>query len=512
MSNQPIVWTIAGSDSGGGAGIQADLKTMNSLGVYGASVITAITAQNTLGVEHIEPVQLKAVKAQLDCLREDMPPQAVKLGMLYSAQCVEAVAAALDGLKTRIVCDPVLVATSGDDLYESTLLANMKERLLPLVDLLTPNLREAHLLLGRSMDRFRELPNQQDRDDCVEDLAGKLIGLGVKSVLIKGGDEGGEYSQDFWTNGREKAWLTSFRQVTRSTHGTGCTLASAASACIALGYSLLDALVIAKAYVNQGLRSAPGLGKGQGPLAHLAWPENQDDIPWLTKQADQGRNRHEFPDCGHEAIGFYPIVDSAERVEKLVRQGVRTIQLRLKNVSDRIVEQETIESIRVASEGNSRLFINDYWQLAIKHQAYGVHLGQQDLDSADLSAIAQAGLRLGVSTHNYAEVAVALSLRPSYMAVGPIFATSSKPVDTLPQGLLALRRWRRSLKYPLVAIGGINLQNAKEVLAAGADGIAVIKGIASQADSEASVNAWLKLFTHELADSKSISATARSRF
>jgi hydroxymethylpyrimidine kinase/phosphomethylpyrimidine kinase/thiamine-phosphate diphosphorylase len=509
MSNQPVVWTIAGSDSGGGAGIQADLKTMNGLGVYSASVITAVTAQNTLGVEHIEPVQLKAIKAQLDCLKSDMPPHAVKLGMLYSAQCVEAIAAVLDGLKSHVVCDPVLVATSGDELYEAALLAKMKDRLFPLVDLLTPNLSEAHLLLGRSIDRLRGLQNQEERDHCVQDLADKLLGLGPKSVLIKGGDEAGEYSQDFWTDGREKAWLTSFRQVTRNTHGTGCTLASAVAACLALGYSMLDSLAIAKAYVNQGLRLSPGVGKGQGPLAHLAWPENQDDMPWLTKEAAEGRNRLEFPDCDHEPIGFYPIVESAERVARLARQGVKTIQLRLKNVSERVFEQETITAIQAAKESNSRLFINDYWQLAIKHQAYGVHLGQEDLDCADPSAIAEAGLRLGVSTHNYAEVARALALRPSYIAIGPIFATNSKRVDALPHGLAALRRWRRTLKYPLVAIGGINLQNAEEVIAAGADGVAVIKGIAIHADGEASVNEWLKLFRHAAAHSKTLSPRVR---
>jgi hydroxymethylpyrimidine kinase/phosphomethylpyrimidine kinase/thiamine-phosphate diphosphorylase len=272
---------------------------------------------------------------------------------------------------------------------------------------------------------------------------------------------------------------------------------------------MLDALVIAKAYVNQGLRMAPGLGKGQGPLAHLSWPENQDDMPWLTKEAEQGRNRLEFPDCDHEPIGFYPIVESAERVGKLSRQGVKTIQLRLKNVSEAVAEQETIDAIQAAKESNTRLFINDFWQLAIKHQAYGVHLGQEDLDGADLSAIAQAGLRLGVSTHNYAEVARALALRPSYIAIGPIFATNSKKVDALPHGLIALRRWRRTLKYSLVAIGGINLQNAQEVLAAGADGIAVIKGIALHADSEASVNDWLKLFRQMTPPGKTVSARVR---
>ena len=502
--SKPVVWTIAGSDSGGGAGIQADLKTLNGLGVYGASVITAITAQNTLGVERIAPVHVEVIKAQLDSLKEDLPPQAVKLGMLYSSKCVEVVADALDGLRADIVCDPVMIATSGDELFESAFVETLKDRLLPLVDLLTPNLREAHLLLNQSPDRFLDMQEEGQRDDYVQNLAAKLLALGAKSVLIKRGDDLGEYSQDYWTDGKDRAWLTSLRQITRNTHGTGCTLASAIAACLSLGYSVLDALVIGKAYINQGLRLAPGIGKGQGPLAHLGWPENQGDLPFLTKSADHGRNRLIFPDCGLEPLGFYPIVESSGRVEKLVELGVNTIQLRIKNETESVVEKEIIESIRLANQHKCRLFINDYWQLALKHKAYGVHLGQEDLEEADLSSLSQAGLRLGVSTHGYAEVARALALNPSYIAIGPIHATSSKHVNVPPQGVSALKRWRRTLRYPLVAIGGITLQNAREVLEAGADSIAVMKDLASYSDSEAQVRAWLEIFQRNKASHSAV--------
>jgi hydroxymethylpyrimidine kinase/phosphomethylpyrimidine kinase/thiamine-phosphate diphosphorylase len=505
-----IVWTIAGSDSSGGAGIQADLKTFNGLGVYGASVITAITAQNTLGVERIEPVHLETIKSQLDSLKEDMPPQAVKLGMLYSSKCVEVVASALDGIRADVVCDPVMVATSGDQLYEPTFLETLKDRLLPLVDLLTPNLQEAHLLLNKSTESFLGLRDEQERDDYVEDLAPKLLALGPKSVLIKRGDDLGEYSQDYWTDGKNRAWLSSLRQITRNTHGTGCTLASAVAACFALGYSELDALAIAKAYVNQGLRMAPGLGKGRGPLAHLGWPENQDDIPFLTKTAEQARNRLSFPDCGSEPLGFYPIVDSSLRVEKLIRLGVKTIQLRIKNTTGSVAEKEIIESIRLANEYKCRLFINDYWEIALEHKAYGVHLGQEDLETADLPSLMEAGLRLGVSTHGYAEVARALALHPSYIAIGPIHATTSKQVNVTPQGVSALRRWRRTLRCPLVAIGGITLQNAREVLDTGVDGIAVMKDLASYADSEAQVKSWLVIFESQKASYSMSSRHSRS--
>src|SRR5262249_42307178 len=154
-----------------------------------------------------------------DSLKEDMPPRAVKLGMLYSSKCVEVVANALDGLRADIVCDPVMIASSGDDLFESTFVEALKERLLPLVDLLTPNLKEAHLLLNQSPDSFLGTRDERQRDEYVQKLAPKLLALGAKSVLIKRGDDLGEYSQDYWTDGKDKAWLTSVRQITRNTHG-----------------------------------------------------------------------------------------------------------------------------------------------------------------------------------------------------------------------------------------------------------------------------------------------------
>lgn len=501
--NKPIVWTIAGSDSVGGAGIQADIKTINGLGAYGASVITAITAQNTVGVDKIEAVRPDTIKAQLNALKEDVPPQAVKLGMLYSAKAVEVIAEMCEewckglckGPGAYVVCDPVLSATSGDALAEPDFIKALVGRLFPIADMVTPNLDEAHRLLGVSIGNYRELKEEkEEKEEYIEQLANKLLALGPKSVLIKRGHDQGPFSQDYWTNGDSKAWVTSLRQMTRHTHGTGCTLSAAIAASVALGYSELDAIVIAKAYVNQGMRLAPGVGKGQGPLGHYGWPEYQDDLPWLTITAAQGRTPIIFPNCGSDRLGFYPIVDSYAWLERLLPLGVRTIQLRIKNaLSEESLEEEIAKSISYVKRFQCRLFINDHWQLAIKLKAYGVHLGQEDLETADLTAIAQAGLRLGVSTHSYSEVARALALNPSYIAIGPIFSTTSKELSAKPQGIAAFKRWRRSLRCPLVAIGGIDLHNAPELFGAGADGIAVIRDIVSAPDIAAQVKAWLVL-------------------
>jgi hydroxymethylpyrimidine kinase/phosphomethylpyrimidine kinase/thiamine-phosphate diphosphorylase len=490
----PIVWTIAGSDSSGGAGIQADLKTINGLGAYGASVITAITAQNTLGVDKIEAVQPETVRAQIDALKRDLPPQAVKMGMLHSGKCIEVVASALEGQRASIVIDPVMIATSGDNLFEPDLLVQMRDCLLPLADIITPNLDEAHRLLDLSISQYRSMRGEIEQDNYVENLAAQLLKLGPKSVLIKRGDEEGKFSQDYWSDGQRKAWLTSIRQVTRNSHGTGCTLSAALAACLAQGYEMLDALVVAKAYVNMGMRLAPGIGRGNGPLAHLGWPENQDDLPWLTSTALDGRKEFAFPGCGHEPLGFYPIVDSCKWVERLTSLGVRTLQLRVKNLTGSALEEEIVKAIDLTRRSQCRLFINDFWQLAIKHNAYGVHLGQEDLQTADVESIAHSGLRLGVSTHSYAELARVLALRPSYIGFGPIYETTTKEVRSQIQGVDALKRWRRMLRYPLVAIGGITLQNAEEVLQAGVNGIAVIRDVVKAADADAQVRAWLHLF------------------
>lgn len=201
-----------------------------------------------------------------------------------------------------------------------------------------------------------------------------------------------------------------------------------------------------------------------------------------------------FPDCGTEKLGFYPLLDSAAWLERLLPLGITTAQLRIKDKSGAELENEIIAAIAVGRKYNCRLFINDHWRLAIKHDAYGVHLGQEDLDDADLDAIAGAGLRLGISTHDHKELSRAKSCRPSYYALGPIYHTTSKIVGFAPQGLDKLREWRAMTDRPLVAIGGITLERAPDVIAAGADGIAVITDVVQHPSPEQRAGEWLRLF------------------
>ncbi|MDT3410289.1 thiamine phosphate synthase [Kosakonia cowanii] len=181
-------------------------------------------------------------------------------------------------------------------------------------------------------------------------------------------------------------------------------------------------------------------------------------------------------------LGLYPVVDSVEWIARLLDTGVRTLQLRIKDKRDEEVEADVMAAIALARRYNARLFINDYWRLAIKHQAYGVHLGQEDLATTDLTAIRQAGLRLGLSTHDDMEIDVALAARPSYIALGHVFPTQTKQMPSAPQGLATLTRHVARLgDYPTVAIGGISLARAPEVLATGVGSIAVVSAI-TQAD------------------------------
>lgn len=266
-------WTIAGSDSGGGAGIQVDLNVMNAFGVHGCSVITALTAQNTLGVQSVEPVSETMLRAQLQALAADLPPTAVKTGMLGSAATCRTLAdffsAALP--HTPIVCDPILKSTSGADLLDPAALEILKRDLFPLVTVLTPNLPETESILGAPIAD-------------VEEAAKQILALGVKSVLIKGGHSTQTDCRDYWTDGSSTLWLASPRINTQATHGTGCILSSAIAAGLALGNTLSDAVIQAKTFLNQCLRSPAGLGQGHGPMRILPFENAETDRPSIDQE------------------------------------------------------------------------------------------------------------------------------------------------------------------------------------------------------------------------------------
>jgi hydroxymethylpyrimidine/phosphomethylpyrimidine kinase len=258
-----IAVTIAGSDSSGGAGIQADLKTFSALGVYGASVITALTAQNTTGVKAIHDVPADFVTAEIDAVFSDLAVNAVKIGMLSQPSVIEAVAAGLDRWKqTQVVLDPVMVAASGDPLIAGESVAVLTRVLMPRVLLITPNLPEAARLLG-------EMP-AEDRA-TMERQAARLRARGARAVLLKGGHGGGGESADYLLTEGGGRWFSAVRIATENSHGTGCTLSSAIAAGLAKGATLEDAVSDAKAYITEAIRHADDLtiGQGRGPVHHF---------------------------------------------------------------------------------------------------------------------------------------------------------------------------------------------------------------------------------------------------
>ena len=259
----PIALTIAGSDSSAGAGIQADLKTFAALGVYGASVITALTAQNTRAVSAIHVVPADFVTAQIDSVFSDLAVGAVKIGMLARTDIIEAVAAGLDRWKAKnVVLDPVMVATSGDRLLAPDAIEALKRELLPRARVVTPNLPEAAALLGESIAADPR---------AMEGQAERILALGAKAVLIKGGHSEGAESADLLIDASSSMVFAAKRIATRNTHGTGCTLSSAIAAGLAKGHDLMDATRGAKSYVTDAIAAADGLavGHGHGPLHHF---------------------------------------------------------------------------------------------------------------------------------------------------------------------------------------------------------------------------------------------------
>lgn len=473
-----IVWSIAGSDSGGGAGLQADLKTFEAFDVHGCTAVATITAQNSTAVERIEAVSPSMLDAQLAALASDMPPAAIKTGLLGSADNVRMVAEWVDRLRATqpglaLVVDPVLRATTGAAFADDAVLQAYRRELLPRATLITPNRREAEALLGQRMD--------------IEQAARALVEAGALAAVITGGDEAGTTARDFAHTPQASGWLELPRIDTPHHHGTGCVFASSAAAALAFGFVEAEALVLAKMSTAQALRHGYAAGRGAGPLRPAAgFASHLENLPAWGCATQQP-----FTPLMHADLGLYAIVDSTDWLERVLAAGVRTVQLRIKDGAHPRLSEEIRRSAQAARAANAQLFINDHWALAIEHGAYGVHLGQEDLGQADLDAIRAADLRLGISTHSYWEVCRAWARKPSYIACGPVHATQLKRMPWTPQGDDNLAHWCALLQpgTPLVAIGGMDEQRTQEAARCGAAGVAVVSAITGAAQPEAAIAA-----------------------
>ena len=496
-----VCWSIAGSDSGAGAGLQADLRAFDALGVHGCTAVAALTAQNSVAVPRIDAVATDVLGAQLAALADDLPPAAIKTGLLGSVANLQCVAQAVDRLRQArpgmaLVVDPVLRASTGAALADPALLQAYREHLLPRTTLLTPNRAEAAALLG-----WPPLVTCAD----VEAAAETLQALGCQAVVITGGDArdglDSGHSLDFALTPQTSGWLSLPRIATRHHHGTGCVFASSAAAAMARGFVPMEAVVLAKMATTEALRHGRPAGAGAGPVRPQAgFALNPDNLPRLGLPG-QGPDSllappPAFAPLRHPAIGLYTVVDSAAWVDRVLAAGVRTVQLRIKDPAHPHLHAEIQQAVAATAAAGAQLFINDHWHptvaLAAGQPHVAVHLGQDDLAAAGpegLAAIARAGLGLGVSTHAFWEVARAWALRPSTIACGPIHPTQSKAMPWLPQGTANLAYWAALLPLPVVGIAGMTPARAREALGVGAAGAAVITAVTEAADPEAAIAA-----------------------
>lgn len=547
QSTVPIVWSIAGNDSGGGAGLSADQRAAAAFGVHLCPVVAAITAQNSVGVARVDPVPPEVLEAQLAALAGDMPPAVIKTGMLGSAENVMAVARWVDRLRGRgpvaLVIDPVLGSTTGASFASEAVLNAYREWLLPRATLITPNENEARRLAsvkedtpqaltpalspegrgshtdGTPASTAADLPPLPSGERAgvracspttptspsIPELARILRAAGPEAIAITCGDSTPHQgdSLDWIETPHANGWLALPRIDTPHTHGTGCTFATSAAAALALGFVTADALVLAKMATAHALRHGYPAGQGAGPVAaRTGFATEPSLMPRMSWGEGIGFAAAPLPGAD-SALDLYAIVDTSDRVAKVVAAGVKTVQLRIKTppVPDatwRMALREAIaQSVAICRAADALLIVNDHWQLAHELGAQAVHLGQEDLlalSETGRAALAATGLRVGISSHSLWELARARGINPVYVACGPVWPTLTKAMPWYAQGLDNLAWWVHMAGVPVVAIGGI-LEHGQLAQAAqsGASGVCVVRGLGDE--PAATIPAWQKALT-----------------
>ncbi|TYL49440.1 thiamine phosphate synthase [Marinomonas sp. IMCC 4694] len=494
----PVVWCVGGSDSSAHAGLQADLRTGQDVGCHVQTIVTCMTAQNSKIVQSVEPVSLAMFHAQWQTLLDDVSPDAIKVSLLPSLEIVQACSMWLQRIRAEyplvsVVFDPVMAASSasGNRLQPQTVGAALLENILPWVDVITPNAMEFTALTGLSSDQaiatiHRKLLENVPLNECLH-----------AAWLLKGGHSSSDQATDWLMTQKMALGFSTPKLQVHNTRGTGCTLSTALASFLAHGYDLVDALTMAKAYVTGALKCGVQIGEGAGPLGRPGWPRQNEHLPTVVSAKGESlaiNGPFAAVDC--QKMGLYPVVDSVEWLSLVLSQGVKIAQLRIKDPQDKDLIHKIEQAIRLGQQFDAQVFINDYWQLAIQLGAYGVHLGQEDLDVADLKQIQAAGLRLGISTHGYYEIARAQAIQPSYIALGHIFPTQTKNMPSQPQGLTRLAHYAALLEgvFPTVAIGGISAERLSAVAQTGVSSVAVVTAITKANKPEQTTRALMGLF------------------
>lgn len=512
--SRPIVWSVAGNDSGGGAGLSADARAAEGCAVHLCPVVASVTAQNSLGVARVVPVAAEVLDAQFAALAADLRPSVIKTGLIGSAEGVAVLRRWLDrldqdgGPRVRLVVDPVLGASAGGAAFcDDALLAAYRMQILPRADLITPNRREAARLLGvAEAATLAEVPAQ----------AAALRALGARAVAITGGDSAdgadGVDALDWIDTPLARGWLALPRLDARHTHGTGCTFATTAAAAMARGFVTADALVLAKMATTAAIAAGHAAGQGAGPVGFDAgFAGDARRLPRLgCDETPPGPVR--VPSAPWPG-GLYAISDSFAQAAPLLAAaaevpGLCALQLRIKRAAHRALDdaafaealQAQITQAQAAidvlpAERRPRLVINDHHALVLDAVEAGrldaasiaLHLGQEDLlalgaaGRARLAAAQARGLRLGLSSHSLWELARATALQPAYVACGPVWPTTTKDMPWHPQGLHNLGWWARMAPVPVVGIGGVlDERQVESVMAAGAADVCLVRALAAQ--------------------------------
>jgi hydroxymethylpyrimidine kinase/phosphomethylpyrimidine kinase/thiamine-phosphate diphosphorylase len=497
----PVVWCVDGSDSSAHAGLQVDLRTGEDLSCPVETIVTCITAQSLKGVRLVEPVSIVMFNEQwqrlldesLSDLLEDRIPAAIKVGLLPSIELIEACSDWLKKIKVcfpnvLVVFDPVVAISNkpGNRLQQTLIGDALLKHMLPYVDVITPNVMMFETLTGLSCEQQMEslheqLPSIFKHTRC--------------RWLLQGGYSNENQTTDWWFDQQTLVGFSSEKLIADNNYERGCTLSTALASFIAHGYDLLDATTMAEAYVIGAFKSGVQVDEGTALLGNPGWPLQIDNLPRIIPRTSNFESEIEaveptlclpFAKMNIEKMGLYPVVDSVEWLELVLEQGVQIAQLRIKNPEDKELESKIQSAIVLGEKYQAQVFINDYWKQAIELGAYGVHLGQEDLDVADLARIQQAGLRLGISTHGYYEIARAQSIQPSYIALGHIFPTQTKDMPSQPQGLKRLSHYSELLKnhFPTVAIGGIDAGRLPMVARTGVDSVALVSAITKAKEPE----------------------------
>ena len=485
-TKRPITWCIGGVDSSGGAGITRDAITLADLDVHACLLTTQIAVQSNRVMLSSTPVKPSQLNEQWQVLEHENTPAAIKIGAIANDEQAILLSTRIESLKAPrpfVVWDPVLRTSTGG------VLSNLSERavaaLLKTVDLVTPNTQELSELTGLTINST----------DTLKAAAARLLEKGAHAVLVKGGHAQWQESVNdyFVTEGYFRVYQQP-RNTLGQLRGTGCILSSALCAFIVNGYDIDDAITLASAYVRH-VREASVFASGATHLARqTGFPTQPNLFPKVfyscaeyehyqqhhchSSQNGCTINNAPFARLCQTKLGIYPVVDSVEWIKTLLPTGVNVIQLRIKEGSSSYIAAQIKEAINITQHTQCQLFINDHWELAIELGAYGVHLGQEDLDTANLSAIQQAGLRLGISTHGYAEIQRIKGLQPSYIALGHIFPTTTKDMPSQPQGITRLANYVALCETtPTVAIGGIQFDSIRDVAATGVSSIAMVSAI-----------------------------------